>query len=166
MNDEHLCAATTHFDDDRSSGREIFFSQSWLNPQKRHTADFGFVENVHVNSGGNVNSVDEREPVRRLAHGARRDAAQGTAFDDAVRVEHLAVTCQSPHAIFDRCPFDHPVCERVLADRHRARKRFERAGSAVPMNLSDGHPNRRCADVDHRDRAGRLAAGLKWDRGF
>jgi hypothetical protein len=115
----------------------------------------------------NVNAVNERQPVRRFAHGARRYHPHLCRVFDLIFLENAAVALQHARAILNRRLANRPADKRVFAKVHRLSQRFELPHLAPSRNLGHRHPHRRSADIDHRHlpcrRGGRCGANRRFE---
>ena len=92
LQQQHLGAAASHLGDQgaRLLERRLPLEQR-LNAQVGHAVDVGFVQGLDVKPGGDVNAVDERQPVRRLAHGTGGHHANALRIGNAVFLENAAI---------------------------------------------------------------------------
>ena len=157
LDDQQFGAAAADFADDRRRfGEPRFGRQQRLDAAVRHSMHLGLVHWLDGESRRDVDAIDERQLVQRLADCARRDHPHLVEMPDAVLFQLATVRPQHPGAVFNRLLADLAFGERVLPQADPLRQRFQRPHPSGGVDFRDRHADRRGADVDHRHRPRRV----------
>jgi hypothetical protein len=152
-NHQDLGAATPHLDDDGlHRGQDRVGLKHGLDSHVGDPVDLSFVQRLDFQTGGDVDAIDERKSIRRLAYGAGCHHTDLVRTGDPILQHESPIAFQYAGAVLNAASADLLGRERVLAQCHCLRHLFQGAYIPRAVDFGNRHSHAGRTNVDHRDR--------------